>query len=114
MENNALALRGEGSVTIGVNEYKLKGTFEALINIEDGLKIDLLTALSEVSKSRVPLRTVTIVFYELHKGAGGKLSFGECGALLIKNGYLRHAAGILNVLGSAIMAGGDEADSSPS
>ncbi len=113
-QSNALALRGEGSVTLGGVEYKLKGTFEALINVEDALKTDLLSILTQVSKASLPLKTVATVFHELHKAAGGKLSFQECGLLLVKSGYIRNAATILNVLGTAVMAGREEADSSPS
>lgn len=102
------SLKGESTITLSGTEYRMKCTFEALIAIEDRLGRDLLDVFMTISKVKLPLKVIAVAFYEMHKAAGGKLTYAECGKILVDSGFVTNSVPILNLLGEAIMAGRGE------
>lgn len=104
------SLKGEGTITLMGTEYKMACTFEALVNIEEKLGRDLLDVFMSISKLKLPLKVISVAFFEMQKAAGGKLTYAECGKLLVNAGFVTNSVPILNLIGEAIMAGRGEMD----
>ncbi len=110
-------MRGESEIVLDGKTFKLKASVESLMAIEERVGLDLLSILSGISTIRIPFKTICILFDEFQRAGAANpedaLKFKQCCELLLKVGYMRHSAPILNVLGDAVMAGNDDVLSGP-
>lgn len=102
-------IRGQGTVTFCGREVKVKASFDALVAIEDSVGGDLVLFLKKMgAQQSIPVSVAGKLFYFMQKAAGERLSLGECGQLLLNNGFAKSTMALMVILSSAMTAGSDE------
>src|ERR1017187_8151236 len=98
-----LPQRGEGVVSLGKRDVKMKVDFKALSRIEEKLGGSVLIIVKRAGTGDIRSSDLALVLHECAVSAGEKLTYDECGDLLVQGGIIMASPVIMDILAQAVM-----------